>query len=119
LSATTLVAASFGADRFEARDDAYSTRSWNSDVTIYRDVGRMTLTIGAGIGRLEADDRLALLPEARKDKLMRLQLGSVFRQLRIAGFAPVARLVIEKNRSNIEFYDYRRTRTEFGISRAF
>lgn len=49
----------------------------------------------------------------------RLHLGAVFRQLTIAGFAPTARLVIERNRSNVEFYDYKRPRTEFGISRAF
>ena len=119
LSATTLIAASISGDRFKARDDAYSTRSWNAGSTLYRDVGRTTLSIGAEIGRLSADKRLVLLPEAREDKLMRLQIGSVFRHLTIAGFAPVTRLVIERNRSNIEFYDYKRTRTELGISRAF
>ena len=119
LSPKMLVAASIGADRFKARDDAYSTRSWNAGVTMYRDIGRMTLSAGADIGGLQADERLVLLPEAREDKLMRAHVGWVFRQFNFAGFAPVARLVIERNKSNIEFYDYKRTRTEFGISRAF
>jgi hypothetical protein len=51
--------------------------------------------------------------------LIRLQLGSVFRQLTIGGFAPITRLVIERNRSTVEFYDYKRIRTEVGLSRAF
>lgn len=119
LSPALLVAASLGTDRFKARDDAYSTRNWNAGVTIYRDIGRMTLSAGAEIGRLQADERLALLPEARKDELLRISFGSVFRQFTVAGFAPVTRLVFERNQSSVEFYDYKRTRTEFGISRAF
>jgi len=35
------------------------------------------------------------------------------------GFAPVTRFSIERNRSSIEFYDYRRTRSEVGVVRAF
>lgn len=119
LSPQLLVSAFAGFDRFKAKDDAYSTRSRSAGLTAYREVGRMTLTAGAEIGRLSADDRLALLPDSREDKLMRLHVGTVFRQLTVAGFAPVSRLVIERNRSTVEFYDYKRTRTEFGISRAF
>lgn len=106
-------------DRFLARDDAYSTRSWSLALAAYRDIGRTTLDIGADLGWLKADDRLSLLPEAREDRLRRFHLGAVFRQLTVAGFAPTARLVIERNRSNVEYYDYKRTRTEFGVTRAF
>ena len=60
-----------------------------------------------------------LLPEARDDRLRRFHLGAVFRQLTVAGFAPTARVVIERNRSTVEYYDYKRTRTEFGVTRAF
>ena len=119
LSPNLMVSAFVGVDRFKARDDAYSTRAWNAGLTAYRVMGRMTLIAGAEIGRLSADDRLALLPERREDKISRLHLGGVFRQATVAGFAPMARLVVERNRSSVEFYDYRRTRTEFGISRAF
>jgi len=38
---------------------------------------------------------------------------------RFAGFAPVTRLVIERNRSTIEFHDFKRTRTEFGVVHPF
>jgi hypothetical protein len=106
-------------DRFKARDDAYSTWSWNAGLAAYRDIGRMTLTAGVDIGRLKADDRLALLPEAREDRLTRVYVGSVFRQFSFGGFSPMTRLVLERNKSSVEFYDYKRTRTEFGFSRAF
>jgi tetratricopeptide (TPR) repeat protein len=119
LSPTMAIAASLTHDRFVATDKAYSTRSWTAALSAHRDLGRMSVSIGAEFGRLEADDRLAILPEARKDRLRRLTFGTSFRQLTVMGFAPTIRLVIERNRSNVEFYDYRRTRTEFGVTRAF
>jgi len=60
-----------------------------------------------------------LFPEKRADRYSRLSLGVSFRQLQFRGFAPVARFSIERNRSSIAFYDYRRTRTELGFERAF
>lgn len=108
-----------GVDRFRARDDAYSTRSWNVGATAYRDIGRTSVELGVDFGRLKADDRLEILPAARADRLMRLHAGAVLRQLTVGGFSPTLRVVVERNRSTIEFYDYKRTRTEFGITRAF
>ena len=119
LSPELLLSASMGADRFKAEDDAYSTRAWNLGLTAYRDLGRTTLSAGVEFGRLRADERLLLLPEAREDRLTRFHFGAVFRHLTVAGFAPMSRLVIERNKSSVEFYDYKRVRTEFGISRAF
>lgn len=119
LSPSLLVTASLSVDRFKARDDAYSTRGWNAGLSAYKDIGRMTWSAGIDISRLKADERLSLLPDAREDKLLRLSVGSVFRQFTFAGFAPVTRLVYERNKSSVEFYDYKRTRTEVGISRAF
>ena len=119
LSPDLLVAANAGFDRFKATDDAYSTRGWSAGLSAYRNVGRMTLSAGVDLGRLKADDRLALLPKAREDRLTRISFSAVVRRFTFAGFAPVTRLIIERNRSTVEFYDYRRVRTEFGISRAF
>jgi tetratricopeptide (TPR) repeat protein len=119
LSPRLTVSLGVGADRFSAKEDAYSTRSWTLAANAYRDVGRTTVDIGAEFGRLKADDRLAILPQARDDRLTRVHLGAVFRQLTVAGFAPTMRFTVERNRSNVEYYDYKRTRTEFGVSRAF
>ena len=106
-------------DRFKAKEDAYSTKSWNLGVSAYRDIGRATLDIGGEYGSLKADERLALLLRAREDRLTRFHIGAVFRNLSVAGFAPTMRLVLERNHSTVEYYDYKRRRTEFGISRAF
>jgi len=119
LSPRLTVSLGAGLDRFHARDDAYSTRSWTLGANVYRDIGRMTVDVGAEIGGLRADDRLAILPQAREDSLFRAHIGTVVRQVSVAGFSPTVRLVVERNRSSVEYYDYKRTRTEFGLSRAF
>jgi hypothetical protein len=79
----------------------------------------MTLSLGADIGMLKADERLSLLPDVREDQFRRISLGAVFRQLTLGGFAPMSRITYERNESTVEFYDYKRLRTEFGFSRAF
>ncbi len=119
LTATLGLTGSVALDRQNARDGAYSTTGWRSAIGLWRDLGRITLTAGVELGRLHADDRLALLPNRREDRFSRLSLGATFRQLQFQGFAPVLRFSIERNRSSVEFYDYRRTRTEMGIVRAF
>jgi hypothetical protein len=119
LSTQMSLGATVTTDRFSARDRAYSTRSWTAGLTTHRDMGRMTLSFGAEMGRLKADERLDILPQARRDRLTRFTMGAVFRQFTVEGFAPLLRIVVERNRSNVEFYDYKRTRTEIGVSRAF
>jgi len=119
LSPSLLIAGAIAADRFSASDDAYSTRSWQAGVSAYRDIGRTTLSLGVDVGGVKADERLALLPFARRDRLTRLQFGLVNRGLSVGGFAPMTRLVIERNKSSVEFYDFARRRLEFGITGAF
>ena len=114
-----LISTTAGAARYEAEDDAYSNRSWNIGMTAYREIGRMTLISGLDYGELVADERLILLPRARKDRTVRGNVGVVFRQVDFMGFSPLARIVVEKSRSTVEFYDYSRTRAEMGFSRAF
>ena len=119
LSSTTGIGVNLSVGRTTAKEAAYSTREWRAGLIGWRDIGRATLTAEAEYGRLRADDRLALLPERRSDRYSSLTLGATFRQLTFGGFAPVTRIVIERNRSSVEFYDYKRRRTEIGIVRAF
>ena len=119
ISQTTGIGVNLSAGRTAAEDAAYSTREWRAGLIGWRDIGRATLTAEAEFGRLRADDRLALLPARRSDRYSSLTLGATFRQLTFVGFAPVTRVVIERNRSSVEFYDYKRRRTEIGIVRAF
>jgi len=60
-----------------------------------------------------------LFPNRRADRYSKLSIGATFRQLQFHGFAPLARSSIERNRSSVEFYDYKRARTEIGIVHAF
>jgi hypothetical protein len=119
LGATTGLGLSLGADRHSARDAGYSTTGWRASLFAWRDIGRATVTAQAEFGRLHADKRLILFPDKRSDRLSRWTIGTTFRQLTFSGFAPVTRLIIERNRSTVEFYDYKRVRTEVGITRAF
>ena len=119
LSPATGLVASVGFDRQALRDPGYSTRGWRGAFSLWQDIGRITLSGGLEIGRLHADERLLLFPERRTDRFTRATVGATFRQLQWHGFAPIFRLSIERNKSSIAFYDYRRTRTEMGIQRAF
>jgi thioredoxin-like negative regulator of GroEL len=119
LSATTGIGASFSLERRALKDPGYSTTGWQAGLLGWHDLGRMTFTAAAEIGRLKADERLQLFPDARSDRYTRLSFGTTLRRLHWHGFAPLARFSIERNRSTIALYDYRRTRTELGIARAF
>ena len=52
LTRTTGFALSVSADRQSLREPAYSTTGWRAGVVGWRDLGRMTLTLGAEVGRL-------------------------------------------------------------------
>jgi hypothetical protein len=119
LNATTGVGINALLGREALKDPSYSTKSWRVGVIGWHDLGRATVTAEAEMGRLNADERLQLFPDKRSDHYSRLSLGVTLRQLQWRGFAPVARFTIERNRSTIEFYDWRRTRSEVGVVRAF
>ena len=119
LTPTTGIAARVGVDRQSLKDPGYATTGWRAGLTAWHDLGRATLTADIEFGRLHADERLLLFPERRADRYSRLSLGATFRQLQFRGFAPVMRFSLERNRSSIAFYDYRRRRTEVGVVRAF
>lgn len=119
LSPTTGVAVTIAGERQALRDPGYSTRSWRASLVGWRAIEGITMTGGIEHGRLAADDRLILFPEKRKERFTRLTVGATLRRMTVAGFAPLVRYSIERNRSSIEFYDYSRRRTEIGIARAF
>jgi hypothetical protein len=113
------VVATLSGDRYSARDPGYSTRSWRIGLQGWRDLGRSTVVAGVQYGQLGADERLLLFPEKRAETYRSFTLGFVMRGLSLGQFAPSVRVTRERNRSNIELYDYRRTRTEFAIVRSF
>jgi hypothetical protein len=113
------VGVSLSGERQDLRDPGYSTAGGQLTLFAYRDFGAMTLIGTVGCGRLESDERLFIYSRRRVDDLYRASLGATFRQLTIGDFAPLIRVTYERNRSSIELFDYRRLRTEFGVTRAF
>jgi outer membrane protein len=119
LSSTRGVALNLSIHRQSLEDTGYSTTGSRIGILGWQDWERMTFSFDAQLGRLKADERLNLFPEKRSDRYTSITVGGSFRQFTFQGFAPVARFTIERNRSSIEFYDYRRTRSEVGLVRAF
>lgn len=119
LSSRAGIGITLSADRQALRDPGYSTWAGQATFFGYREVGTVTLVATIGYGQLKADERLLLFPEVRSDRLYRVSLGATFRNFRIGSFAPFVRATYERNKSTLEFHDYRKVRTEFGITRAF
>lgn len=113
------LALNIAADRRKLRDPGYSTRAGQITLIGYHEFGAMTLIGSLGVGGLRADQRLSIYAHRRSDSVLRASLGAEMRQLTFAGFAPIVRFSFERNRSNITIYDYKRVRTEFGLTRAF
>jgi hypothetical protein len=106
-------------DRQALREPSLSTTAGQATLLGYRDFGAATLVGTLTVGRLRADERQYLFPQARAETLTRATLAATFRQLRVGSLAPLLRLTAERNASNIAIYDYRRLRTEIGVTRAF
>lgn len=119
LSSRAGIGVTLSGDRQALRDPGYSTASGQVTLLGYREIGPATLVATLSYGRLQADQRLAIFPERRIDDLYRASLALTFRKLRVGPFSPFLRVTGERNRSTIELFDYRRVRTEVGITRAF
>jgi hypothetical protein len=107
------------ANRQTATDPGYATLSGGFGLVYWHDFGRTTLFGTSNLSRLEADTRLFLYPVRREDSYARLGLGTVFRQIQLAGFSPVVRVAYERNWSTVGVYDYKRLAFDVGITRAF
>lgn len=110
---------SLSVNRQTADDPGYATASGGPGLVYWHDLGQTTLFGTATVNRLEADKRLFLFPERRREWYARGGVGMVFRQIEVAGFSPVMRVAYERNWSTVGLYDYRRVATDIGITRAF
>jgi len=108
-----------GGNRQIARDAAYSLASGQLSATGWRELGSSTIFSSVTYMHLEADQRLAIYPDRRKEDFLRVAAGATLRALTWKGWAPQLKLIFEQNWSPIEIYRYNRWRGEFGITRAF
>jgi len=107
------------ATRQTARDPGYANIAAGVTFVYYRELGRTTGFVTFTTRGLEADARLFLYPERRRDLLLGVSAGATFRALKFKGFAPLVRISLERNFSTVGIYDYRRVAATFGITRAF
>jgi hypothetical protein len=105
--------------RQAAADPGYATTAAGATLISWTEAGRSTIFASVGIRGLEADARLFLYPERRRDLMLSATTGITLRRLRIRGFSPFARMTVERNFSTVGIYDYRRVALSFGITRAF
>lgn len=94
--------------RQTARDPGYSTVSGGVSLVAWRHIGKTTLVASTAAYRLVGDERLFLFADRRREWLLKALVGATFRQVTIAGFAPKARLLMERNYSTVGLYGYRR-----------
>jgi thioredoxin-like negative regulator of GroEL len=119
LSTRSGLGATISGYRQTARDPGYSTVSGGVSAMAWQDIGKTTLIASTAAYRLLGDERLFLFADRRREWLLKASVGATFRHFKIAGFAPKARLVMERNYSTVGLYDYRRVSVELGIARAF
>ena len=105
--------------RQTANDSGYANVSSGVSALYWREIGRTTIFTTAALRGLEADARLFLYPERRRDILLSATIGGTLRLLRVRSFAPVIRVTYERNFSSVGIYDYQRLATTIGITRAF
>jgi outer membrane protein len=105
--------------RESARDPGYAT--WSEGISLFgwRDAGRGTLSVSAGVHRLDGDAALFLFPDRRREWLLDASAGLTLRKLTFRGLAPIVRLTTERNISTVGLYDYKRVSGELGLTRAF
>jgi outer membrane protein len=119
LSARSGIAVTLSGLRQTAADPGYATASGGATLLGWRDISKTTLFAHVTTRRLEADARLSLFTDRRKEWFLQAGLGGTFRQIEIAGFSPVVRVSYERNISTVGIYDYHRINVDFGIARAF
>lgn len=102
-----------------ARDPGYSTASAGLTAYAFREIGHTTAVVTVGYSHLEADRRLLLYPQRRRDDHFSASFAATFRALRLGTFAPLARLRWERNNSTVGLYAYSRVAGEVGLTTAF
>jgi tetratricopeptide (TPR) repeat protein len=101
----------------EARSE--SIRQVGGDFTIARRFDPATLFVQGGYSKTVGLVPLSLFGRTRDDDRVDLVAGVIAHRFVYSGFSPMVRLSHTRSRSNIELYDYRRTRLDLGLSRDF
>ncbi len=115
LSARLNVAAA----RIDANAASNASNNIGGDVTVSRDVGRLTLFTKIGYNRIEGDAPFTAFGATRRDNLYDAEAGLVFRQISALGLSPLVRARYTRNQSSLTLFDFERRRFEFALTKTF
>lgn len=113
------VAFGITATRQTAVDASNAFTTVGPTASAWLQAGQATYFIATTSRRLIGDARNFLFLEKRREWFTTLRVGGTFRKLSVAGLSPTIRVGIERNRSSVALFDYRRTFAEFGVTRNF
>jgi tetratricopeptide (TPR) repeat protein len=102
----------------DAEENAEGVNQAYAQLILARDLGFANLFGDAGYTKTHGRGELQLFGTTRDDDRLDLGAGVVARRT-FSGFAPVLRLTHSRNWSNIEIYDFKRTRLDVGLTRQF
>lgn len=119
LSARAGVAFGIAATRQTAVDKSNAFATFGPTASAWLQTGQTTYFIATTSRRLIGDARNFLFLKKRREWFTTLRVGGTFRKFSVAGLSPTIRLGLERNRSSVALFDYRRTFAEFGVTRNF
>lgn len=111
--------AQFAVVRETARDPGYATTRAGLDLHGFHAFGATTLVGTVGYSRLESDRSLGFGLARRTDDRFTASLAATLGGLRLGPVAPLARVLWERNRSTVSYYDFDRVAGEIGLVAAF
>jgi len=102
----------------DAAVEAESLHQGAAEVILAHDLGFANVFGNLAYTKTHGGGVLALFGKTRDDDRIDAGAGIVARRA-FAGFAPLLRVTYTRSWSNIELYDYKRARLDFGITRSF
>ena len=102
----------------DAQEEAEGLNQLSGQLIVARDLGFANIFADAGFTKTTGRGELQLFGKTRDDDRIELGAGIVARRT-FGGFAPLLRLTHSRSWSNIEIYDFRRTRLDVGLTRQF
>jgi hypothetical protein len=102
----------------DAKANAESLRQAGVETILVHDLGFANLFGNVGFTKTRGRAPLALFGKTRDEHRLDVGAGLVARK-NWSGFAPLLRATYTRSWSNIEIYDYSRTRLDIGVTREF
>jgi hypothetical protein len=114
---TARVSLRYGA--LDARVRPESLRQVGGGLLVARQARLVTMFAELDYTRTRGVEPLFLFGKTRREYRWDIVAGAIFNRASLAGLSPLVRLTHTGSSANIELYDYKRTRLDFGLTRSF